>query len=68
MISGYGATCVAVLASAVTILKEKEKLPSTGGVIPPGACFAKTSLISNLSKNGFDFEVISVQETENPNN
>lgn len=63
-ISGYGATCVALLAAATTILKEKELLP-TPGVLPPGACFAKTSLISNLSKNGFNFEVISVQETDN---
>lgn len=68
IISGYGATCVALLLAATTILKEKEKLPLTGGVLPPGACFAKTSLISNLSKNGFVFEVISVQETDNANN
>lgn len=63
IISGYGATCVALVLSATTILKEKEKLPLPG-VLTPGACFAKTSLISNLSKNGFAFEVISVQETE----
>lgn len=67
-LSGYGATCIALLASATTILKEKEKLPSTGGVLPPGACFAKTNLISTLSKNGFAFEVISVQETDNASN
>lgn len=67
MFSGYGATCVALLLSATTILQEKEKLPSTGGVLPPGACFAKTNLISNLSKNGFAFEVISAQETGDTN-
>lgn len=65
---GYGATCVALLLAATTILKEKEKLPSTGGVLPPAACFHKTNLISNLSKNGFVFEVLSVQETDNANN
>lgn len=65
---GYGATCVALLLSAKTILNEKEKLPLTGGVLPPGACFAKTNLISNLSKNGFDFEVISAKETDTAEN
>lgn len=61
---GYGATCVALLLSAKTILTEKAKLPGNGGVLPPGACFAKTDIISNLSKNGFNFEVISAQETD----
>lgn len=61
---GYGATCVAALLSATTILNETHKLPDNGGVLPPGACFAKTNLISNLSKNGFTFEVISAHENE----
>lgn len=39
-------------------------MPGNGGVLPPGAAFAKTDLISNLSKNGFTFEVISSQENE----
>lgn len=65
---GYGATCVAVLLSATTVLNETHKLPDNGGVIPPGACFAKTNLISNLSKNGFTFEVISAHETESETN
>lgn len=64
---GYGATCIALLLAAKTILNEKQKLPLTGGVFPPGACFAKTDLISNLSKNGFDFEVISAQEENHEN-
>lgn len=50
---------MALLLSATTILKEKQKLPAKGGVIPPGACFAKTDIISNLCKNGFKFEVLS---------
>lgn len=61
---GYGATCVALLLSAKTILTEKEKLPGNGGVIAPGACFSKTDIISNLSKNGFTFEVISGHEVD----
>lgn len=61
---GYGATCVALLLSATTILKETNKLPGNGGVLPPGACFAKTNLISNLCKNGFTFEVLSSEEKD----
>lgn len=57
-ILGYGATVIALLLSAKTILTEKEKLPLTGGVLPPGACFAKTDMIPNLIKNGFVFEVV----------
>ncbi|XP_050069983.1 saccharopine dehydrogenase-like oxidoreductase [Anopheles maculipalpis] len=55
---GYGATCVALILSALTILRESDKMPGTGGVYPPGAAYAKTSLIEQLSKNGFKFEVI----------
>nr|XP_019546511.2 saccharopine dehydrogenase-like oxidoreductase [Aedes albopictus] len=56
---GYGATCVALLVSAKTILKEADKMPGNGGFLTPGAAFGKTSLISELCKNGFTFEVIS---------
>lgn len=59
---GYGATCVALLLAATTILGENDKLPGNGGVLPPGACFAKTNLIANLCKNGYQFEVISAKE------
>ncbi|XP_058812202.1 saccharopine dehydrogenase-like oxidoreductase [Topomyia yanbarensis] len=55
---GYGATCVALLLSATTILKESDKMPSSGGVFPPGAAYAKTKLIEELCKNGFKFEVL----------
>lgn len=58
---GYGATCVALLSTAVIILKENDKLPGTGGVLPPGAAFAKTSLISELEKHdhGIKFEILA---------
>lgn len=60
---GYGATCVALLLTATTILNEKSKMPSTGGVFPPGAAFAKTNIIQELCKNGYTFEVISTEES-----
>ncbi|KAL1380239.1 hypothetical protein pipiens_014357 [Culex pipiens pipiens] len=56
---GYGATCVALLLSARTILQEADKMPGSGGFLTPGAAFAKTNLIPELCKNGFTFEVVS---------
>lgn len=59
---GYGATCIALLLTATTILKESAKMPETGGVFPPAAAYKNTSLISELQKNGFTFEVLKVEE------
>lgn len=58
---GYGATCVALLSAAKTILKESDKMPGTGGVFPPAAAFSKTSLISELEKHdhGIKFEILA---------
>ncbi|EDW84136.1 uncharacterized protein Dwil_GK13975 [Drosophila willistoni] len=58
---GYGSTCVALLSTARTILLESDKMPDTGGVLPPGAAFAKTSLISELEKHehGIKFEIVA---------
>lgn len=35
----------------------------SGGVLPPGAAFAKTNMIDELCKNGFTFEVVGGKET-----
>jgi len=59
---GYGATCVALLLAATTILKEGKKMPENGGVFPPGAAFKNTGLIKELQNNGFTFEVVKVEE------
>uniref|UniRef100_A0A1I8PW73 Saccharopine dehydrogenase NADP binding domain-containing protein n=1 Tax=Stomoxys calcitrans TaxID=35570 RepID=A0A1I8PW73_STOCA len=58
---GYGSTCVALLSTAKTILRDSSKMPSTGGVYPPGAAFAKTGLISELEKHehGMKFEILA---------
>ncbi|EZA51718.1 hypothetical protein DMN91_003609 [Ooceraea biroi] len=58
----YGMTSTALVLTAVTILKEKDKMPDNGGVLPPGAAFGKTSLIEKLNKHGVKFEVISSTE------
>lgn len=55
---GYGATCVALLLAATTILKQHSKMPETGGVFPPAAAFKNTNLIKDLQNNGYTFEVV----------
>lgn len=59
---GYGLTGVSLLLAAVTILRENDKMPGSGGVYPPGAAFAKTSLLEELDKHGLKFEVVSSTE------
>ncbi|XP_034663645.1 saccharopine dehydrogenase-like oxidoreductase [Drosophila subobscura] len=58
---GYGATCVALLSTALTILRESDKMPNNGGVLAPAAAFSKTSLISELEKHehGMKFEILA---------
>lgn len=58
---GYGATCVALLCTALTILRESEKMPNNGGVLTPAGAFSKTTLISELEKHehGMKFEILA---------
>jgi short subunit dehydrogenase-like uncharacterized protein len=56
---GYGSTSIALLLSAMTILKESERMPDNGGYFTPGAAFKKTNLINELQANGVKFEVVS---------
>ncbi|XP_075212041.1 saccharopine dehydrogenase-like oxidoreductase [Lycorma delicatula] len=56
---GYGFTVTALILSAFTVLKESSNMPGNGGVYPPGAAFAKTSLLEELKKNGLKVEIIS---------
>ncbi|KAJ8734076.1 hypothetical protein PYW07_014627 [Mythimna separata] len=55
---GYGATVVALLMSAVTILKERENLPRAGGVLTPGAAFKNTTIIQKLIENNLNYEIV----------
>ncbi|KAJ8918083.1 hypothetical protein NQ315_011540 [Exocentrus adspersus] len=59
---GYGATCAALVLSAIVIATESDKMPGKGGVFPPGAAFAKTSLIKQLNENGVTFDIISQED------
>lgn len=45
---GYGATATALVISALTILRESDKMPGRGGVITPGAAFYATTYPQQL--------------------
>lgn len=55
---GYGATVVALLMSAFTILKERQNLPSAGGVFTPGSIFKDTKIIEKLIENNLNYEIM----------
>lgn len=55
---GYSFTCTALVLSAITVLKESDKMPGSGGVFPPGAAFAKTTLLEELQKHGLKVEIL----------
>jgi short subunit dehydrogenase-like uncharacterized protein len=58
----YGATCSSLLLAAKMILRESNRMPGTGGVLPPGAAFKNTNLIDELQKHGFTFEVVRAED------
>ncbi|XP_047518020.1 saccharopine dehydrogenase-like oxidoreductase isoform X1 [Pieris napi] len=55
----YGATVVALLFSALTILTEKDKMPKETGVLTTGIAFKDTNIIKHLHENNLNFEVIN---------
>ncbi|CAG9122732.1 unnamed protein product [Plutella xylostella] len=55
---GYGATVTALMYSALTVLKEQDKMPGTGGVLTTGAAFKDTNLIKHLNENNLTFEIV----------
>ncbi|KAL1494283.1 hypothetical protein ABEB36_009906 [Hypothenemus hampei] len=61
---GYGATCLFLVLTAITLLTETDKMANKGkgGVLPPGAAFAKTTLVDQLNRNGVTFEILSEEE------
>lgn len=58
--NGYGTTCAGVLLCALTILKESDKMPK-GGVLMPGAAFYNTDLIKNLDnhEDAYKFTILN---------
>lgn len=54
---GYLTTSTCLVQSGLTVLREADKMPLTGGVFTPASAFSKTSLIERLTKNGVVFAV-----------
>ncbi|CAH0583137.1 unnamed protein product [Chrysodeixis includens] len=54
---GYETTAIAIVMSAITVLKESSNMPK-GGVITPGAAFYRTDIVDRLMHDGFTFEVL----------
>ncbi|CAH1790808.1 unnamed protein product [Owenia fusiformis] len=59
--AGYVTTPICMIQAALVLLQEKDNLPKSGGVLTPGAVFAKTTLINRLQENNMKFTVM-VQE------
>ncbi|KAM3716931.1 Lipid droplet localized protein [Dirofilaria immitis] len=55
--AGYIATSACVLASAVSLLNDADKLPQ-GGVYTPTAAFKDTGIYGRLEKYGIRFEIV----------
>lgn len=60
----YESTGLILIASAITLLSEIDKLPENGkgGVYTPGAAFAKTSIMQLLLNNGITFEIMPEED------
>ncbi|XP_039750700.1 saccharopine dehydrogenase-like oxidoreductase [Pararge aegeria] len=56
---GYGATVVALLHCALTILRERDSMPKEGGVVTTGVAFRNTRLIQRLCENNLKFEIVN---------
>ncbi|CAG9770191.1 unnamed protein product [Ceutorhynchus assimilis] len=63
----YGSTCLAVVMAAIVLLTETDKMANKGkgGIYPPGAAFAKTSLIKQLNENEVTFKILSQEDIKN---
>ena len=53
---GYGSTSECMVQAAIAIVRERERMPKSGGVYTPGYAFANTSLAKRLTENGVPFE------------
>uniref|UniRef100_A0A1B6C8Z6 Saccharopine dehydrogenase NADP binding domain-containing protein n=2 Tax=Clastoptera arizonana TaxID=38151 RepID=A0A1B6C8Z6_9HEMI len=56
----YEFTATSLVLAGFTILKELDKMPNRGGVLPPGFAFSNTSLAAQLAQHssGMKFEVL----------
>ncbi|CAK9293905.1 unnamed protein product [Gordionus sp. m RMFG-2023] len=57
----YKTTAICATQVALTLHKERNKLPTAGGVLTTAIAFHKTDLIQNLKDHGIKFEVLSLE-------
>lgn len=57
--AAYEATSSFLVNAALTIRLDKEQIPGTGGVIPPGYAFAATKLQERLARHGITFRTLN---------
>ncbi|XP_021953720.1 saccharopine dehydrogenase-like oxidoreductase [Folsomia candida] len=58
---GYGGTVTIMLHAGLAIIKERNLMPSKGGVYTPGTAFARTSLAEKLTRHGVSFTLTTPQ-------
>lgn len=56
--SGYRATGICAVLSALVLHSERNQLPVSGGVYTPGVAFRHTTLMQQLIDNGIKFEIL----------
>uniref|UniRef100_A0A158Q789 Sacchrp_dh_NADP domain-containing protein n=1 Tax=Elaeophora elaphi TaxID=1147741 RepID=A0A158Q789_9BILA len=56
--AGYRSTSACVLAAALTLLNDADKLPQGGGVYTSAAAFQNTGIYGRLEKYGVRFEIV----------
>lgn len=56
---GYIGTSLLFSVVAETILQDRSSLSAVGGVFTPAALFCRSSLLTRLSRRGFEFKVVS---------
>lgn len=56
--AGYVATPICLIQCGVVLMKEKDKLPTEGGVYTTASAFRHTTLIDRLQKHNVKFEIL----------
>ena len=56
--AAYDATSILMIQAAITILKDREAIKYSGGVLTPGLTFRDTTLFERLGRHSVNFEII----------
>ncbi|VDK42247.1 unnamed protein product [Anisakis simplex] len=56
--AGYIATSACIISSALTVLKDADKMPSGGGAFTTAEAFKKTGIYERLANFGITFKIV----------